>query len=129
MALGKAIEVNEAVRVLRDPITRADALLKRLRGGPGASEPGADPTLLVQMMEAREALAEAKAAHDKAKIGELAAAIERRRQDALSQLSKSFGSSEPERTVPALLGELRFYRRFLDEVGAIEDTLWYSPHV
>ena len=50
-------------------------------------------------------------------------------QHALSELSKSFASPEPERTVPELLGELRFYRRFLDEVSAIEDALVDAPRI
>ena len=124
IALGKAVEVNEAIRVVRDPIERATALLSRLRGSRDhAAEPKADPALLLQMMEAREALAEAKAVRDPARIRELAAAIEHKRQTALSELSRAFLSPDPERTVLPLLGELRYYRRFLDEVGAIEDDL------
>ncbi len=64
-ALGKAVEVNEAWRILRDPIRRAEALLVA-RGVTIAegSEPQADPEFLMEMLEQREALDEAKQAKD-----------------------------------------------------------------
>ncbi len=54
-ALGKAIEVNEAWRTLRDPIRRGEALLRRmgLHVDEG-QEPRPDPALLMEMMEKKE---------------------------------------------------------------------------
>src|SRR5271165_3863841 len=62
-ALAKAVEVNEAWRIVREPIRRAEALL-RLRGVEvgDAVEPAADPEFLTEMMEQREALADARSA-------------------------------------------------------------------
>ena len=56
-ALGKAIEVNEAFRVLKDPVRRAEALLR----GRGVhieegKEAPADPSFLMDIMELRETL-------------------------------------------------------------------------
>src|SRR5579864_8223713 len=79
-ALAKAVEVNEAWRVLRDPIRRADALLA-LRGvstGEERGTPTVDPTFLMDMLEQREALAEARRTKDVEGVRRMAAAIEER---------------------------------------------------
>jgi len=128
ISLGKAVEVNEAWRLVRDPIRRAEALLKRhgleVREG---KEPPAAPEFLMDVMEQREALSEAKAKGDRARVEGLAAEIRRRETDVLSCLSAGFaGATAPAAPLPklaALVGELRYYRRFLDEVSAIEDGL------
>lgn len=123
IALGKAVEVNEAWRLLRDPIRRAEALLRRrgvkLEEG---KEPKPDPEFLMEMMEQREALAEARATREPAKVEALARDIREREKDVLVRIATAFVSSGPPDNVVTLLGELRYYRRFLDEVSAIEDS-------
>src|SRR5262249_3633851 len=120
-ALAKAVEVNEAWRVVRDPIKRAEALftLAGVKVGE-TNEPKADPEFLMEMMEQREALAEAKAARDAGAIEKLAGAIEARAREVERALADGFARGGAD---VARLGELRFYRRFLDEVSAIEDEL------
>jgi len=126
MSLGKAVEVNEAWRLLRDPIRRAEALFKR--NGVEVSEgkePQANPEFLMEMMEQREALSEARARGDRAVIERLSSRIRARQNAVLGRLGEAFGtaSGNPDaiRKLVPLLGELRYYRRFLDEVSAIED--------
>jgi molecular chaperone HscB len=122
-ALGKAVEVNEAWRILRDPIRRAEALLA-LRGvvvderGQGQ----ADPEFLMEMLEQREALAEAKQARDLPAIKRMAGAIQDRARGVEAALTEGFARGEAASLV-VRVGELKFYRRFLDEVSAIEDEL------
>jgi molecular chaperone HscB len=122
-ALGKAIEVNEAWRVLRDPIRRAQALLA-VRGVTIAEgrEPQAAPEFLMEMLEQREALDEAKQAKDLARIHAMAKTIEERARTVEAELSSGFSKGQAAELV-AKVGELRFFRRFLDEVSAIEDEL------
>jgi molecular chaperone HscB len=132
-ALTKAVEVNEAWRVIRDPLKRADALLSRLASlrGVSASEEGApkaDPEFLMDMLEQREALSDAKAAKDLEAVRRLASAIEARVRGVEQVLSAGFkvGTSASTADLSGLalkVGELKFYRRFLDEVSAIEDEL------
>jgi molecular chaperone HscB len=126
LALAKAVEVNEAWRAVRDPIRRAEALL-RLAGvavgeGGERAEPKPAPALLMDMMEQREALAEAKAARDMARVTALAGKIEERVGATERALSEGFQKGADASLVQKL-GELRFYRRFLDEVSAIEDEI------
>ncbi len=129
-ALAKAVEVNEAWRILRDPIRRAEALL-RLLGVPVGEdrEPKADPDFLMEMLEQREALAEAKASRDLPAVRSLAKGIEGRARAVEGELGTAFDLDESAQGAAAReavvrkLGELRFYRRFLEEVSAIEDEL------
>jgi len=133
LALSKAIEVNAAQRVLRDPVRRAEALLAR-RGVETAEgeEPAASEELLMEVLELREGLASAKESLDLAHVEELAGAVETRQARVLSELGRAFVALEsdpvstPAEAVARIrerLGELRYYERFLEEVRAIEDEL------
>src|SRR3954469_17524249 len=63
LSLSRAIDVNEAFRVLRDPIRRAEALVRRAGVAVGeTAEHKASPDLLLEIIEAREALSEARRA-------------------------------------------------------------------
>jgi molecular chaperone HscB len=120
-ALARAIEVNEAWRIVRDPIRRAEALLL-LRGvGVGEDrEPQAAPEFLMEMLEQREELSRSIAARDPDGVRKLAEAIRARAAEAERELSRGFAKGEAS-SLLGRLGELRFYRRFLDEVSAAED--------
>ena len=122
-ALGKAVEVNEAWRVVRDPIRRAEALLA-LRGVTldEKSERKAEPEFLMEMLDQREALGEAKQARDLPAVRRMASAIEERSRAVEVALTAGFLRGEAAALV-GTVGELRFYLRFLDEVSAIEDEL------
>jgi molecular chaperone HscB len=121
--LGKAVEVNEAWRIVRDPVRRAEALLG-LSGVPVGEGEGPKPAteFLMEMLEQREALSDAKRARDLAAVRTMAAAIDARARDVERSLSGGFARGD-EGWLVGKLGELRFYRRFLDEVSAIEDEL------
>jgi molecular chaperone HscB len=127
-SLAKAVEVNEAWRVVRDPIRRAEALLalhgvgtdegKRDGEDDGRTKP--DPTFLMDMLEQREALAEAKQSKDLEAVRRLAGAIEERARGVERALAEGFAQGHPA-ALAGKVGELKFYRRFLEEVSAIED--------
>ncbi|MGE0327848.1 MAG: Fe-S protein assembly co-chaperone HscB [Polyangiaceae bacterium] len=152
-ALGKAIEVNEAWRKLKDPIQRAEALCEVLGIQRSEStEPKADPMLLMEMMEQREALGDARRAKDLDQVEKLAAAITVRQREVLTELTRQFAALSPPKSAGAVgpaaggsggsggeeqrkvsetdreqllreLGKLRYFRRFLDEANAILDEL------
>ena len=122
-ALSRAVEVNEAWRVVRDPIRRAEALLAL--GGVTVAEDRArpaDPEFLMEMLEQREALSEAIAAKDRDGVAKLAAGVRARAESAERAVAGAFAAKAAEAVVERL-GELRFFRRFLDEVSAVEDEL------
>ncbi|MDP8999831.1 MAG: Fe-S protein assembly co-chaperone HscB, partial [Myxococcota bacterium] len=85
-------------------------------------EPKAPPRFLMEMLEQREALSDAKRERNLSAIREMAARIEARAREVERALSEGFAHGAGEALV-GRLGELRFYRRFLDEVSAIEDEL------
>src|SRR5690348_1978030 len=76
-ALEKAADVNEAWRIVRDPIRRAETLfaLEGIAVGE-TNEPKPGPVFLMEVMEEREALAEARAARDLSKVRKLATTID-----------------------------------------------------
>jgi molecular chaperone HscB len=127
-ALSKAIEINESFRIVRDTVRRAEALF-RIAGVPvgEANEPKALPAFLMDVMDRREALSEARDARDVSAVRKLAAEIEARAKACEASLSRGFRAAidDKEALAPlvAQLGELRFFRRFLEEVSAIEDDL------
>jgi molecular chaperone HscB len=125
MALDRAIEVNAAWRALRDPVSRAESLLS-LRGVATGelSEPKPSPDLLMEMMEIREALAEAKAARDVDALGKLSARMREREHAVIAKLAKGFAADQTALvSLTPLLGELRYVHRFFEELEAIEDEL------
>lgn len=125
-ALSRAVDVNAAVRVLRDPIRRAEALLAS-RGVrvDEAAAPKASPALLMDVMELREELASAKGKRDVDAVRRLATGVRARNDRVLAALASALSgdSPGPADAALALLGELRYLRRFLDEVRVIEEDL------
>jgi len=132
LALSNAIEVNEALRALKDPVRRAEALLAR-RGvvlGEGDLPPAA-PAFLMQMLELGEELVAARASLEQ--IIEIAERLEALEAASLRRLSAAFqeleaggefGAPSPSvLEIGAQLGELRYYRRLLGEARAIQDEI------
>src|SRR5205814_616230 len=79
LSLSRAIDVNEAWRIVKDPIKRAEALARRAGVAVGeTSEPKPAASLLMEMMEVREELADAARAKDAARIAQLGEAMRAR---------------------------------------------------
>jgi molecular chaperone HscB len=133
LALGKAVEVGTAVRVLRDPVARASALLRR--GGITASErdePQPDPEFLMEMLDLRETLSNARRTRNTGEIERLESRMRSSEKQALGALSEGFArfgrgvgqADQPElEGLLPLMAKLRYFRRFLDDVSAIQDEL------
>jgi molecular chaperone HscB len=120
--------VNDAYRVLKDAVRRAEHLLE-LRGvhlGEAPRVPGQaaqeklqmPPEFLEQAMEDREQLLEAKASGDPAAVEKLAAGVRQKHDETLEAVAtrlRGNGSADPNETAQ-LLARLRYYARYLDEV-------------
>jgi molecular chaperone HscB len=124
-ALSRAISVNEAFRRLRDPLSRAEALLQQLGNEVSeTNQPKPEPALLMQVMEEREALATARRAGDRERIERIAATAKDRAEDAAERMADAFSEEPiPVDRVLKLLGELRYLRRLKEEAGAALDEL------
>ena len=141
-SLKRSIQLNEAWRTLRDPVRRAEYLLAlagvEVGGEEGTSKRGADgqkvrlpvaPALLMEVMELREALAEARAAHDHARVQQLTAMVRGRREAALRAVASVFAQKAPDlEAVARDLVAVRYYGRFLDEVAVHEEATAEAAH-
>jgi len=145
----RTVQLNEAWRTLKDPVRRAEYLLSQagfdIGAETGASRPGnsagarekiALPAgLLARVLELREDLADARSDGDQARVQSLAGQVRQRLGETMEHVAATFAempkvpSCQPEPTSqPALesiahdLIELRYLRRFLDEVDAHDEA-------
>jgi molecular chaperone HscB len=129
-SLSRAVSVNDAYRLLKDELKRAELLFTRYTGTkPDAGQATAEPTLLMEVMELREDLARAKKARDVARIRKLASNVHELEQKtgvllrgAYAALAEGENRGAQEKAARAL-SRLRYYRRFQDEATALEDDL------
>ncbi len=120
-AIGDAVDLNAAYRTLKDDLTRARALLDAR--GSGLAEEGRreDPELLVTVMELREALERARDRGDETAIAALATRARGDYEAARDRLAAALDANDHE-SAERHLARMRYYRRLLDEVDAIEDA-------
>jgi molecular chaperone HscB len=111
----EAAALNDAYRTLKDPLSRA-VYLAELRGVelPGDGKTIDDPDLLMEAMEAREALHEA-ATPDA--VDALAGRAKRQAQEALKELTDLFLREDKPAIRKALL-RLRYFDKFAEEARA-----------
>jgi molecular chaperone HscB len=131
MVLKRATDLNQAFRVLRNDIKRAEYLLKLHGCDLTSEEPGKQPAMdlefLDQVLELREELMDARLDHDMPRLKSLkttveghVAAIRRDLQSGFAKLeSGDSGALGP--LSQALLTQ-RYYQRFLDEIEAQEEA-------
>jgi molecular chaperone HscB len=120
-ALTKAADVNEAWRIVRDPVRRAEALFVLAGVEVGETkEPKPDAELLMEVLEKREALADAKVSRNVNAVRALEDEMRAREEKIEKALAdaKTFDGA-----LVGKLGEMRFYRRFLDEASAVLESL------
>ncbi len=93
-ALNEAINVNQAHRELRDPVKRAELLVGLALQRVGKQAPDGEqatsqmaPEFLMEMMEMREALSEARHAKNLDEARKLAEQVRKRQEELLSQLA------------------------------------------
>jgi len=122
----RSADVNAALQVLRDPIARAEALLRRFGWAEGADPPAA-PELLSELIELRERLDESSGAIDE--VRSIQAEAQARLAGVLGEIASAFdaitGPPMDTRTshrVRALLGAARALRRVLEHVDAAVDA-------
>jgi molecular chaperone HscB len=113
LAEQQAVALNEAYEVLKDPLHRAAYLLglKGLDASVGKDETVRDPELLMEAMEAREALMEADSvdAIEQLQVKAGADAI-----GVLAELSKAFADDDLQ-AANRLTTKLKYLRKYLEE--------------
>ncbi len=112
-ALTKARALNDAYQTLKKPVPRAEYLLERAGVTIGANEK-LDPRFLMEVLELREELAEARHAGKSAEVQRLQAVMVTRRKAVLAKLPALFAAND----LPAIkeqLMVLRYLDRYLVE--------------
>lgn len=122
ISIERAMAVNEAWRVVREPLSRALALLE-LHGAPLRDGDRATPSLLMDVMELRESLESARG--DSAAIAPLRATVAERiaQEEAVLAASLDLDEVTPEALAAArgAAVKLKYYRRFEEEADAMDD--------
>jgi len=118
-ALTRARALNDAYQTLRKPVPRAEHLLARAGVTIGTNE-RLEPTFLMEILELREALAEARQAGRTADVARMQATMVARRTAVLDRLPALFAASD----LPAIKEQLivlRYLDRYLEECDAALD--------
>ncbi len=123
----QAISLNDAYETLKDPLTRAQHLaglmgLNVLAEGRGAP---ADPVVLMEAMELREALAEAESAEE---VGQITVRARKDIDDCEAALSRAFESADMD-AVSLLITRLKYLRKLADETRSRRARMASAPVV
>jgi molecular chaperone HscB len=118
-ALSKSRALNDAYAVLKKPVGRAEYMLERHGVTIGDNE-RLDPAEIMAVLEAREELAEARQADDRAKLESLQSQMQKRRTQALVELDGLFAASDWA-GVKRVVISLRYIDRYLEECDAALD--------
>jgi molecular chaperone HscB len=118
-ALSRSRALNDAYQLIKRPVARAEYLLARAGVAIGDNE-RLDPAFLMEILELREELAEARAAGNTALVGKLQGAMQARRNDALGALPALFAAGDLAAIKERLI-LLRYVNRYLEECDAALD--------
>jgi molecular chaperone HscB len=139
-SLQRTVQLNEAWRALKEPLKRAEYLLElegvKLATDDGGARSGgvaAPPALLMEILELREELGEARQVLDDAKVARMGDAMRARAAQAMERVEAGlagtpvFDPAAPSarqrlQDVARELVALRYYRRFLDEVDVHDEA-------
>ena len=124
VAMQWATRANEALRTLKDPIARARYLLQ-IKGYDTEEETNTamPPDFLMQQMEWREAVVEARAARDDAVLERLRADIASARSEMLRMLERALDTDANFVAGCSLVRKLRFLEKLEEEIDeALEPT-------
>lgn len=118
-ALSRSRALNDAYQLIKKPVARAEYLLARAGVTIGDNE-RLDPTFLMEILELREELAEARAAGNTELVARLQGAMQARRAGALDALPALFAAGELAAIKDRLI-LLRYVNRYLEECDAALD--------
>lgn len=124
MAMQWATQANEAYRVLRDPTRRARYLCERHGVDLGIETNTAmAPDFLMQQMEWREQLDEAKAAAQLAPVTALTGQLEDKRRDLHRRIAAAIDQQGDFEAAASWVRQLMFIDRFAGDIEAAIDRL------
>ncbi len=124
LSLQRATQVNEAYRTLRDPLRRA-AYLCELRGRPLQLESNTamPPAFLMQQMEWREALDEARGGRDAQALSALREQIDAGHRALLETVRTSLDDTDDTAAAAAAVRQWMFLDRLAEEIDDAHEAL------
>lgn len=124
LAIQKSAEINDALRILKDPITRADSIIALNTGKTENPEEKSnnDIDFLMQQMEWRETLENIENRKDTDELTAFAQEINQIRHAILSELSTAL-TEQQWNIARAITDKLRFIKKLQAEIERVEETL------
>jgi molecular chaperone HscB len=120
VALSRSRALNDAYQQIKKPVARAEYLLARAGLTIGDNERIADAAFLMEILEMREGLAEARVAKRTSEVESLCADMTARRKTIVDSLSALFDKND----LPAIKDQLivlRYLDRYLEECDSALD--------
>lgn len=124
LAIQKSAEINDALRILKDPIARADSIIALNTGEQENPEEKSNKDIgfLMQQMEWRETLENIENRKDTDELTAFAQEINQIRHAILSELSTALGEQRWD-IARAMTDKLRFIKKLQTEIERVEETL------
>ena len=124
LAIQKSAEINDALRILKDPITRADSIIALNTGETENPEEKSnkDIDFLMQQMEWRETLENIENRKDTDELTAFAQEINQIRHAILSELCTALTEQQWD-IARAITDKLRFIKKLQAEIERVEETL------
>jgi molecular chaperone HscB len=133
-SLARTVQLNEAWRTIKDPLLRAEYMLRRAGvdvgdGGKGGDDDGdatvevaPPPAFLMEILELHEELQNARRERDEVKVALMTGEMRERLSACMTDIAGGIEAGTPDGLADAgkALVALRYYRRFLDEADQIE---------
>jgi molecular chaperone HscB len=111
-------QINEAYQVLLDPVQRAEYLLELAGGKAAADDKQVPQEVLVDTLELREEIDEARATEDRAALDKLRRQIQDRFEAALEEIGSLTrdlpGTDEMRQRLRGKLNAIRYYRKMFE---------------
>ena len=124
LAIQKSAEINDALRILKDPITRADSIIAINTGETENPEEKSNKDIgfLMQQMEWRETLENIENRKDTDELTAFTQEINQIRHAILSELSTALDAQQWD-IARAMTDKLRFIKKLQVEIERVEETL------
>ena len=124
LAMQKSAEINDALRILKDPIARADSIIALNTGEQENPEEKSNKDIgfLMQQMEWRETLENIENRKDTDELTAFTKEIDQIRYAILSELSTALTEQQWD-IARAMTDKLRFIKKLQTEIERVEETL------
>jgi molecular chaperone HscB len=140
-SLARTVQLNEAWRTLKDPLLRAEYMLRRAgvdigEGGKSGDDDGdatmevaPPPAFLMEILELHDELGGARRAGDEVKVALMTGEMRERLSACMADIAAGIEAGTPDGLAEAgkAMVALRYYRRFLDEANEQEQRSLGRP--